>query len=162
MSVPSPSHITSRAHTPMGEWFSKNSSPTTEENGAKDESHSVDPHPQDVCKPQSIAQPPPEPSPDTPQGKRKLLLHYTHYLISVLGRVCACCSVCVVCCTGGGGVGGGVELICTTVRNVLFQEGNPLSSVLSFFSHSCSPNGSPNGRQTIAERLFKATWWDVW
>ena len=89
---PPPSHIASRAHTAMGGCSSKNrkkdSGPTKEGNGTKDESHSVDPHPQDVCKPQSIAQPPPEPSPDTPQGKRKLLLHYTHYLSNALRRVC--------------------------------------------------------------------------
>ena len=94
MSVPSPSHIPSCAHTPMGEWFSKSSSPTTEENGAKDESHSVDPHPQDVCKPQSIAQPPPEPSPDAPQGKRKLLLYCKHNFISALEE-CVHVVVCV-------------------------------------------------------------------
>ena len=103
----SSSRAHSRAHTTMGGRCSKNrimdSSPTKEGNGTKDESHSVDPHPQDVCKPQSIAQPPPEPSPDTPQGKRKLLLHCKHYFISVLGRVCACCSVRVLCCTRGWG-----------------------------------------------------------
>ena len=154
-SVPSPSHMGSRAHTPMGGCSSKNRkkdfSPTKEGNGTKDESHSVDPHPQDVCKPQSIAQPPPEPSPDTLQGKRKLLLHSTHYLISV------CCSVRVVCCTGGG-----VELKrCVPWCRVLCSK-KVIHRHPSSFTHSWSPNGSPNRRRTITERQFKATWWDVW
>ena len=112
----------------MGGCSSKNRkkdfSPTKEGNG-KHESHSVDPHPQDVCKPQSIAQPPPEPSPDAPQGKRKLLLHSTHYLISV------CCSVRVVCCTGG------VELKRCVPRCRVLCSKKIIHRHPSSFSHSC-------------------------
>ena len=52
----------------MGGWSSKNRK--KEGNATKDDSHGVDPLPQDECEAQPLAQPPPEPRPEagTPQG----------------------------------------------------------------------------------------------